>query len=70
MTGSDLDSPRASEARVRVRSRPRCGADGDRIAPDGGDQHSVAGKRDGAAAFPVEALEADAAIGAVRFVRA
>lgn len=45
-------------------------ADGDRIALDGGELRFVAGERDGIAAFHVEGLEADLAIGGVRFVRA
>jgi hypothetical protein len=44
--------------------------DGDRIALDGGELHFVAGERDGIAAFHVEGLEADTAIGGVRFMRA
>jgi glyoxalase-like protein len=45
-------------------------ADGGRIALDGGELRFVAGERDGIAAFHVEGLGADAAIGGVRFVRA
>ncbi|PVG82096.1 hypothetical protein DDE18_15565 [Nocardioides gansuensis] len=70
VTASDLDSPRAGEAGERVGSRPRYGTDGDRIALDRGELHFVVGERDGIAAFHVEALWADAAIGGIRFVRA
>ncbi|MFC7505754.1 VOC family protein [Nocardioides sp. GCM10030258] len=45
-------------------------AEGDRIALDGGELRFIAGERDGIDAFHVHGLEADVAVGGVRFLRA